>query len=176
MAEAKRGCTVGSVWTPEAGAGTERETSTAPADQARMRLAEILVAHGVAAEDVHLMMPPARRLRRALARQRERMREAALAADPAVCSAARGVCPEHGDTLLPALRGTRCSVRGCHRRWRGERWARHCDQPMVAEVEDPATGRRYRLCAAHLAVERAAVADLRVVVPPGAAPGGEPGG
>jgi hypothetical protein len=34
---------------------------------------------------------------------------------------------------------------------------------MVALVEHPVTGRRYRLCAAHLAIERAEVSGLRII-------------
>lgn len=34
---------------------------------------------------------------------------------------------------------------------------------MVAVVENPETGRRYRLCAAHLAIERAEIPGLRVI-------------
>ncbi|GDY31651.1 hypothetical protein [Gandjariella thermophila] len=153
MDDGGHGCGLGSVWTPYPfGDGTGTESIRAR--DVLLRMAEVLIAHGVAEEDVELVLPSPRRLQVALARQRQRERDAALAADQDVCSVLLAVCPQHGDTLRPSPEGIRCSVRTCRRRWPGPRWVRHCDQPAVAVVDDPDIGERRRLCARHLAAER----------------------
>ncbi|MBB4681124.1 hypothetical protein [Crossiella cryophila] len=151
-----------SVWTPYP------PNPEGPADPARdvlWRISELLVAHGVARADVHLLLPPERQVRTALGYQADREQDAALAADESVCESFAAVCPVH-DPLVRKMfrgRGLRCPGTRSSCPWRGEGWRRHCAAPMAAVVEHPATGERRRWCLVHLAVERAMNPGLRVV-------------
>lgn len=151
-----------SVWAPYP------ETPGCPADPARdvlWRISELLVAHGVARADVHLLLPPERQVRTALRYQADRERDTALITDESVCESFSAICPVH-DPLVRKLfrgRGLRCTGRRDSCPWRGEGWRRHCAAPMAAVVEHPVTRERRRWCLAHLAVERAMNPALRVV-------------
>ncbi|WHT17295.1 hypothetical protein N8J89_29775 [Crossiella sp. CA-258035] len=151
-----------SVWTPYPDA---EDGVHDPARDVLWRISELLVAHGVASADVHLLLPPERQVRAALRCKEARRQDAALAADLSVCESFAAVCPVH-DPLVRRVfrgRGLRCTGRRDSCPWRGEGWRRHCAAPMAAVVEHPVTGERRRWCLVHLEVERAMNPGLRVV-------------
>jgi hypothetical protein len=158
------GCGLGSVWAPyPAPVGRHADPRAVEARDLRLRIAEVLIAHGVAAEDVELVLPSPCRLRLMLARRRQRERDTALAVDGRVCSALLAVCPYHGDTLVGSNAGMRCAVATCRRRWPGPRWTRHCDRLAVTEIYDVDAGEYRRLCERHLAAERDDAVEMPVV-------------
>lgn len=121
------------------------------------QLAAMLISHGVAPEDVCLLMPSPRRVRQALRRQQVREQNAALAADEKVCDMPWRGCPAHGDSYLrwSRWRGWRCRKDDCGYRLPGPEFNRHCDQPSVVVVALPsAPDVRRRLCVGHLESER----------------------
>ncbi|MBP2478010.1 hypothetical protein JOF53_006882 [Crossiella equi] len=151
------------VWTPfPVTAGSGRHD---PARDVLWRISELLVAHGVARTDVHLLLPDERQVRTALRYQADRDRDAALAHDPRICESQSAICPVHDPLVRRAFRGQghRCTGRRDTCPWRGEGWRRHCPTPATALVTHPTTGENRRWCAVHLEVERTMNPDLMVI-------------
>ena len=122
------------------------------------RLAESLLAHGAPVETAALLMTVPHDPR---SRQRQwalRMDEAELAGDTRLCSMPVRGCREHGDTLAWRADRWRCRVPKCRGYRHAEHQRRHCDQRCVAVIDYP-SGHQRRVCAGHLASERALWTD-----------------
>ncbi|WP_329082459.1 hypothetical protein [Streptosporangium sp. NBC_01469] len=86
------------------------------------------------------------------------------------CGVAWGVCPEHGNTLIPSGRWTGCFA--CARTWESDRRSLPCPEPIRWMVRDR-HGTRQPVCNGH-AVDARAQLDGSTVEPlPAAAPGEE---
>jgi hypothetical protein len=126
--------------------------------EAGYRLAESLITHGAPVEVVASLMavphhePPARQWA-------VRVQDAELCGDQRTCSMPVRGCRTHGDTLAWRAGAWRCRVPQC----RGHRYAneqrRHCAERAVAVIDYP-SGYQRRVCAGHLASERAVWADV----------------
>ena len=121
------------------------------------QLAEVLLVHrapvsaAASLMEVPYHVPPQRRAP-------WRAREARLCGDVRVCSMPVQGCRIHGDTLAWRKGAWRCTVPTC----RGVRAVndqrRHCPEPAAALIDYP-SGHHRRVCAGHLASERAMWAD-----------------
>ncbi|MFC0434911.1 hypothetical protein [Kutzneria buriramensis] len=122
------------------------------------RLAESLIAHGAPVDVAALLMPVPYEERSPERRWTVRVEEATLAGDTRRCSMPVRGCRRHGDTLEWRYGGWRCRVAKCQGYQYAKRQRRHCDQPRVAVIDYP-SGHRRRVCAGHLASERAVWAE-----------------
>lgn len=122
------------------------------------RLAESLIAHGAPVETVALLMAVPHEERTPERQWAVRVAEAELAGDTGVCSMPVRGCREHGDTLEWRKGQWRCRVPKCRGYQYAKQQRRHCDQPRVAVIDYP-SGHQRRVCAGHLASERAVWAD-----------------
>ncbi|HEU0087331.1 MAG TPA: hypothetical protein VFQ77_06750 [Pseudonocardiaceae bacterium] len=122
------------------------------------RLAESLIAHGVPVETAALLMAVPHEERSEQRRWAVRVEEAELAGNTRVCSMPVRGCREHGDTLEWRAGQWRCRVPKCRGFRHAKQQRRHCDLPAVAVIDYP-SGHQRRVCAGHLASERALWAD-----------------
>jgi hypothetical protein len=137
--------------------GEIRRTERLRTREVGYRLAESLITHGAPVEVAALLIAVPRHE----PEHRQwtvRVRDAELCGDARVCSMPVRGCRRHGDTLEWRAGEWRCRVPKC----RGYRFhkdqRRHCDQPATAVIDYP-SGHQRRVCAGHLASERAVWAD-----------------
>ncbi|GAA5109277.1 hypothetical protein [Haloechinothrix salitolerans] len=122
------------------------------------RLAESLIAHGVPVETAALLMAVPHEERSEQRQWTVRVQEAELAGDTRLCSMPVRGCREHGDTLVWRAGQWRCRVPKCRGYRPAKHQRRHCDHRAVAVIDYP-SGHQRRVCAGHLASERAVWAD-----------------
>ncbi|MFI5587219.1 hypothetical protein ACIA5G_19375 [Amycolatopsis sp. NPDC051758] len=121
------------------------------------RLAEALLVHGAPVSVATSLMEVPRHLPEQR-RQAWRKREARLCGDVRVCSMPVTGCRTHGDTLAWHKGAWRCTVPTCPSERAAKDQRRHCPEPAAALIDYP-SGHNRRVCAGHLASERALWAD-----------------
>lgn len=118
------------------------------------RLAESLIVHGAPIEAAAQLMAVPHQVRTEDRRWAVRMEEARLCGNLTMCAMPVRGCRDHGDTLAWHKGGWKCQVPKCRGGfWIGEQ-RRHCDRRCVAVIDYP-SGHQRRVCAGHLASERA---------------------